>query len=225
MTHGASRELDPWGSMRTLGLLVVFVTVGCGASSRERSGGYDRAPQPQPVAQPPPPPAFVRLTLLGVTFGLGKVGGTQWDGNGQFSREDADLIVNALAAANAYAAVATVLLRPSIQAMEKPEPSGTARLVTTAGHGLETKLMADRDTFTPNWQGPPSWSHVATNGSVRLEVRLTDRDIQFDDPAGTFQISAADILAALQSGHVYQVRVAEQTNRQVLFAGISAMAE
>jgi hypothetical protein len=66
---------------------------------------------------------------------------------------------------------------------------------------------------------------VPFDGSVRLAVSLTDRDLMFPDPIGSFQINREDMLYALREGHIVQVRVHDQTSRQVLFAAISVMGE
>ena len=47
----------------------------------------------------------------------------------------------------------------------------------------------------------------------------------YDDELGTAEIGYVDLVQALRSGHVSQVRVSVQTPRQVRFLGISVMAE
>jgi hypothetical protein len=92
--------------------------------------------------------------------------------------------------------------------------------------GPPVALAAQQDTFTPQFQGPPSWSHVAFDGSTRLAVELKEKDLLVaDDAVGTFVIGPRDMLEALHAGKVHQVRVDDQTNGQVLFAAISVMAE
>ena len=208
---------------------------GYAASPGYGQPGYPPAasPRPGPGAYPgqvppavPQAPSFARVTLVGITFAPNKPDGTQWDGPGRVSAEDVQLIAGALGAADPYAAVLAVLSKPTIQALEKPDAGGTAALVSArGGPGPTTVLNAARDSFTPQFVGPPTWNHVPLDGSVRLRVEVIDRDAVFDDPAGVFEVNRDDMLRALQAGRVYQVRVADQTTRQVLFAGISVMAE
>ncbi|UQA57040.1 hypothetical protein [Polyangium aurulentum] len=126
---------------------------------------------------------------------------------------------------NPYAEVAAILSDPVNQALAKPEVIGEAWLVTASGYSHGVSLSAQRDTFTPQFAGPPTWSGVPFDGSVRLDVSLTDRDFMFNDPIGSFQLNREDLLYALREGRVVQVRVHDQTSRQVLFAAISVMGE
>ncbi len=86
-------------------------------------------------------------------------------------------------------------------------------------------LTAQADTFTPQFQGPPTWRDVPFDGTSRITVDLLDDDMVDDDPVGSFQIGPEDMLEAFRAGNVYQVRVDAQTNEQVLFAAISVMSE
>ena len=45
------------------------------------------------------------------------------------------------------------------------------------------------------------------------------------DPIGVAEINYEDVVAALESEQVYQVKVADQTDNQLLFVGISVTAE
>jgi hypothetical protein len=167
----------------------------------------------------------VRLYLHGVTIALGKFDGMRWDGPGKVEPAQMQRLVLALGAANPYAAVAAVLGEPANRALARPEVLGKATLWTADGTGPATVLSAERDTFTPTFSGPPSWSGVPLDGTARLNVELADSDMMFNDPIGTFQINRDDMLHALQEGRVVQVRVDGQTSNQVLFAAISVMPE
>jgi hypothetical protein len=170
-------------------------------------------------------PATARLTLHGVTVGLGKFDGHEWDGPGQVAPGQVRRLALVLSAPNPYAQVAAILADPVNQSLSKPEVLGRAMLLTSRGFGPPTKLDAQRDTFTPLFTGPPTWSGVPFDGSTRLSVELSDDDVMFSDPIGSFQINNADMAAALHEGRVVQVQVDDQTNSQVLFAAISVMPE
>ena len=60
---------------------------------------------------------------------------------------------------------------------------------------------------------------------MRLRVTVIDEDLWEDDPIGVAEINYDDVVAALEAGEVYQVKVAEQTQNQLLFVGISVMPE
>jgi hypothetical protein len=51
-----------------------------------------------------------------------------------------------------------------------------------------------------------------------------DFELQFNDDIGSFDLSYKDLQEAYARQTTLQVRVAEQTYRQVLFAGISVVA-
>ncbi|MDI1448612.1 hypothetical protein [Polyangium sp. 6x1] len=58
-----------------------------------------------------------------------------------------------------------------------------------------------------------------------MSVEVADNDAFFPDPVGSFQINNADIMRAVREGRVVQIRVDNQTSRQILFAAMSAMPE
>ena len=178
---------------------------------------------PRPVA--PESPRFVSVTLVGATVAPAKFDGTQWDGTESISSQVMSSLRTALDLSDPASAAARVLTGPAMRGIEKPEPKGTATLIANGVPDQRMRLAAQRDTFTPIWRGPPTWRHVPLSHDVRLRVELFDDDFAFDDPIGTFELGQDDFMAALRSGHVHQVRVDEQTNRQVLFAGISVTAE
>lgn len=171
-----------------------------------------------------PPPRFARVAFVGLLAGPGKVDGTQWDGpGGTVNREDWQQVATALGATNPYAAVIGVFAGPTIQALEKPDCGGSAVLSSSAGTGTEWVLTKKQDTFTPQWAA--TWDHVPLNGSARIHVEVIDHDLFVNDPMGVFEIPSASIHAALAAGKVLPVRVEDQTNRQILFALITAQAE
>jgi len=130
----------------------------------------------------------------------------------------------ALGASNPYAAVFGFLGSMSLGATERPEPYGFADLLSSQGN-QRLNLTSLRDTLTPMWQGPPSWSHVPLGPNTRIRISLWDKDLVNDDPIGVAELNSEHLAAALRARQVYQVRVTDQGNGQVLFIGISVMPE
>lgn len=223
--------------------LTLSMLAGCTSKPPPRSlvTWYPAAYAPQPPAYilpgmplaPSAPPAyapaaylprFARVAFVGLLAGPGKVDGTQWDGpGGAVSREDWQQVAVALGAANPYAAVIGVFAGPTLQALEKPDCGGSAVLTSSAGTGTQWTLTKKQDTFTPQWGA--TWDHVPLDGTARIRVEVIDHDLFFNDPMGIFEVPSASIHAALAAGKVLPVRVEDQTNRQILFALISAQAE
>lgn len=206
----ASRHMRYWG--------ILLVCVSCG-------------PRPEsapPVLVAPLAPAFVSVDLLETTISPAKTGGSPWDGVGHVPDGLLTAVSAALQAPAPVAAVLEILNGPVVQGIAKPEPIGNARLIVGGQEGPVTFLNGvpgQRDTCTPQWAGPPRWSHIQLRSNTRLRVQLFDKDLEFDDAIGTFELNTADFDAALRYGRVFQVRVAEQTSQQVLFVGISVFAE
>lgn len=172
----------------------------------------------------PSPPRFARVSFVGLLAGPGKIDGTQWDGpGGTVSREGWQQVAFALGAADPYAAAIGVLAGPTIQALEKPDCGGSAVLTSSAGTGKLYTLNKQQDTFTPQWSA--TWEHVPLDNTARIRVEVIDHDLFINDPMGVLEIDTSWIQRALMAGKVVQVPVHEQTNRQILFAGISAQAE
>ena len=182
-------------------------------------------PAPTYSAPPAPPaPSFAHVAFVGVLVGPGKIDGTQWDGpGGTVSREDWQQVATALGAADPYVAVIGVFAGPTIQALEKPDCGGSAGLTSSAGAGTTWELMKKQDTFTPQWRS--AWDHVPLDGSARIHVEMIDRDLFLDDPMGGFEVNATWIQTALTAGRVVAVPVADQTNKQILFALVAARPE
>jgi hypothetical protein len=120
-----------------------------------------------------------------------------------------------------------VLADVASHGLAKPEPFGTADLFL-AGTLIDHVTLdkpGQRETYTPAWEGPPMWSRVPLGKETRIRVHLIDRDLAFDDEIGTAELNSTDLTAAFLSAQVYHVRVAEQTNNQILFIGISVVGQ
>jgi hypothetical protein len=174
-----------------------------------------------PIASSPP---LVHIFFTGVLLRPTKSNGCQWDGlgcNASEATEAAGAIGSALSRSQPYVAVAAIVAGPAMSSLEKPDAAGTAELFV---HGQSTvfQLVKRQDSFTPTWDA--RWLSVVLDPSVRLHVKLLDKDLQFDDDIGTFELSHDSLQAAYAQQAVLQVPVARQTNNQVLFAGISVIA-
>ncbi|MRG95697.1 hypothetical protein [Polyangium spumosum] len=194
--------------MRSLLLLALFL-VGCG---------------PSPAASSAELPASGRVMLHGVTIAPSKFGGEKWDGVGQIDSSQIDLFGNLLRGRVPYVEIAKALAAPANDALDKPDVKGRATLLGPI-EAAPVVLAGQEDTFTPQFQGPPTFRAVPFDGTTRLAVELLDDDPIDDDPVGSFQLGPDEMLEAFRAGNVHQVRVDAQTNGQVIFAAISVLPE
>lgn len=166
-------------------------------------------------------PAFVSVEVRGALIGPGKVDGAAWDGLGRLDATAQAGLGRALAAVDPYAAVVSFFANPALAALERPEPVGRVRATVNGVTVQELELpLAQRDTLTPVWNGT-GLVRVPLVPDTRLELELYDKDLVNDDAMGAATITASDLATALRVGIVHHVRVAEQTNNQVLFVDIS----
>jgi hypothetical protein len=163
------------------------------------------------------------VSILDAKIGPSKVDGTDWDGPGKVPPTVTGGLLAALGAPDPYQAVTNLLFSVSSNSLDRPEPFGVAELFTRSGPVQVLSLNADRDTLTPIWNGSPTWSSVPLDPATRIRITLKDKDLVYDDPMGIAEFGYDDLVAALRAGRIYPVRVAEQTNRQILFIGISVM--
>jgi hypothetical protein len=213
--------------------LVLVALASCGGAAQVRGN-------PPPVtmsnpwsARPLPParPPIVEVTLLDAVIGPTKSDGRPWDGLGAGADREIGAGLDAAVAiadvSQSYATVLGLLAKAANKGLAAPEPYGSGEIARGAGgaFGEAVDLQADRDTCTPMWRPSRIWRHVELNDRVRIRIKLTDRDFQFDDPIGAVELNATDLRTALASGHNYHVRTAEQSDRQVLFVGVSVRAE
>jgi hypothetical protein len=177
----------------------------------------------QPPPQTPPLPAFVTVEFRGALIAPTRVNGDPRDGPGPVDNTATTLVANALLNANPYRALLSVFANPTIAALDKPEPYGDVR-VTSGGVVIRQVPLEtnERDTLTPLWNGE-TVARIPLSPATRIEVTLIDRDLSQDDAMGTATISYQELVAALRSGVVYHVPLAEQTHNQVLFLDVSVV--
>jgi hypothetical protein len=84
--------------------------------------------------------------------------------------------------------------------------------------------MEFKDTYTPMWSDATLHGVVASS-EIRLRITLIDQDVVEDDPIGVVELTEADLVAARTAGRVHHVQVSEQSQNQILFVGISVLAE
>ncbi len=193
-------------------------------ASRSQGRPYVQpAPYVQPTPYVPPAPRFASVTFVGLLIAPGKADGTRWDFGGDISPEVTQQLSMKLAAREPYLALAVFVAGVAMPATAKPDVAGTAVILTSAGVDQSYSLPKVQDNFTPDWN--VTWRHVPLDGSARIRVQSWDADLVNNDPLGTFEIGAPAISAAIADGGVFPVRVDGQTNSQILFARISAMAE
>jgi hypothetical protein len=198
--------------MRTSLALVALVLVAC--------AGRQATPAPAAIKAAP---RYVDVTLIDTTIGPTKADGAPWDGFARPPVEGVGQLAELLTGAASYATVAGMLAGPVFNGIVPPEPFGQAWLACESPSLADIReLKSQQDTFTPTWRGEPTWQHVLLSPRVRIHVSLMDEDLSDHDPIGTFELNERDIESALAAGHIVQIKVADQTHNQVLFAGLSA---
>lgn len=230
---------------RIAGLLLFLLLSGCMISDPDgpgsavsyptppASGSYAAAPDESvgPYGASPayavparPMPTSVTVSIVGALIGPGKADGRTWDGPGHIDANAMGSVVGALAKANAYMAAAAVVGALSMDAFSKPDPYGYADLLAPNQIARVALPLTYKDTFTPSWPGA-ELRNVPLRDGVRIRITLIDKDLSNDDPMGTVELNRNDLMAALEAGAVYPVRVAEQSANQVLFINVSVLAE
>ena len=202
-------------------LLLRVAHLGVFATASSCGGSAPSEPQTADVA-----PRYVTVSLIDSTIAPSKLGGAPWDGFGRVPETLTSRIAAALTTQTPHAGVLAALADPLMQGIAKPEPIGTAELMTGGAHGqpVELKFSGQRDTCTPEWDGPPTWTHVELSPAVRLRVRLIDKDFSADDPIGSFELGEADFRAALQGGHILQVPVGSRRSSRFCSRGSQSWA-
>ena len=182
-------------------------------------------------------PAKVQVEILGATLALSPNGQDCWDGICSLKPEDSSKIADALAGTgdvhSVAAAVAAALAGYATAAYAPPDPLGSATIWDGDSYGQKITLASpdgnDEDTFTPFWFGDPAnnfavgWQSTF-NKAWRVRIELSDEDLAEDDTVGVVEIGHEDVVAALQHGEVYPVRVDDQGSGSILFINISAHA-
>jgi len=129
-------------------------------------------------------------------------------------------------AANPYAAAFVILGPIAAKAWSHPDAAGWAYVWQGNGFSEPVELKVSKNNITPQWG--VMFQHVPITPNARLRIELVDADPDWasaDDPMGHININSEHLVAAMKSGETHQVHVAKQTHDQVLFVGISVVAE
>lgn len=173
-------------------------------------------------------PDFVTVQLTEALICPWDSNGKEWDRDRTVSRQDMDELDDALASEEPFAASAAFITGLTHKGFSPPDPYGQAELWSNGTWNpipLATRATNLEDTFRPLWRGAPGWQHVRFAPELRIRVTLYDEDILNDDPIGVVELDANDILAALDFGQQFPVRVYDRGQQQVLFIGLSVTAE
>jgi hypothetical protein len=181
------------------------------------------APLEASSAPAAPPVTYAQVSLVGLTIAPAKYDGHSWDPGATVDPGAVAALGIAMKLPNAYSQVLALLAGPSLAALAKPDVYGTGSLVDSSGSTAEIRFGWVRDSFTPSYPNV-EWQHVPID-STRVRVTAFDHDLRVDDPVGTFELGPVDFHQASDAGHVFPVRVDEQTNGQILFASISVFLE
>lgn len=201
--------------MRALPLSMLAVPAALGAALASGCGPAN-APGPQV-------PTVVNVEFRQALIAPSKVGGAAWDGPGRLDSSAQGFLAVALQAVDPYAAAVNAFANPAIAALERPEPRGRARCVVNGIRIQQLDLVAQNNTLTPIWKDA-RLVDMPFGPATRIEVDFYDKDLLSEDPMGAATISYGELVAALRAGATHRVRVAEQTNNQVLFVDISVDA-
>ena len=141
-----------------------------------------------------------------------------WDSGGAISSILRSDIVGILASAGGpetrVAAIAARIAADGLEgAFSAPDVYGTAGLMVDGVSHPEFNVVltpTDEDSFQPEFDAD-GWS-IRTGGSIRINVRLVDRDVIADDAIGTVGVDERDLLEAWNghSGGYYWVQVDDQ---------------
>lgn len=211
------------------------------AEPDESHGTATKIDEPPPAAKPSRPsepvPTCVlpsrpyRIEVVSAHIGPGTADGYQWE---SWEKVPPDLwqgLQDILASpVGDYGAKLAAFARKVVQvATQAPDPTGHAWIDRGDGNGWdeERDLVTDyNDTFTPRWNIAATWSGVLVNERTLIGVRLEDQDVASHDPIKPANITACDIAEAIaKNGKVHDVPVADQTHGELLYVGISAIAE
>ncbi len=221
--------------MRILPTLAIFVLLSSAALADE-----PKAARPDAKASKTEEslPSMVTVEILNALIGPCKADGTKWDGIGhcdkkaqsQMTQLTSQQVVGAvLKNFNLYGQAAAIMqgMGGSILSKEeKPDPFGTVEVCTDnefhpdLKHNFFPKGVFLKDTYTPDFPNY-EFKQIPLNKGTRLRITLWDKDLTKDDFIGKAELTYDDLVAALKAGKIFQVMVADQTQNQLLFVGIS----
>jgi len=176
----------------------------------------------------PAVPDYVTLQITDALICPWGSDGKEWDGDRAVSQDDMNELAEALAGSYPYTAAMAVIAGLANEGFASPDPYGFAEIWNNGSWhpiALATSSTNPEDTFHPVWLRSPGWSHVRVDPNMRVRVTLYDEDLIHDDPIGVAEINYDDILSALDARQIVNVRVHDQGQQQILFIGLSVIAE
>lgn len=169
---------------------------------------------------------MIRVSVVDALIGPGRMDGAPWDPPGRtVSNEVWEEIGVALESPHPLAAIEQLYGSRVAVALGRPDVEGLATVsLDGSGYGRALRLEAERaDTFSPRFRGPPTWPPLPFDERISIAIELHDRDAGGSaDEIATVVIRDEDVLAALAEEGVHRISFAAQSNRQLLFVGISA---
>jgi hypothetical protein len=167
----------------------------------------------------------MRVSIVDALIGPAKVSGLPWDGTGDAVDEGTwGELAFALGGVDPYSAAAGILASLADSGTARPDPKGRV-LLYNAHEEIELELpMEFKNTYTPTWSDA-TLHGVPTSSELRLRVTLIDQDVMDDDPIGVVELTQSDLEAARVAGRVHHLQVNEQAQNQILFIGVSVLAE
>jgi hypothetical protein len=174
-------------------------------------------------------PATVTVLFVDALVAPFRTNGDSWEALGPSATpEDKAALAAHLTGGEPYSTPAAFVLGLANVGYDTPDPFGFHDYMYGAESvdgDLATVDTNVEDTCHPIWPGPPGYSDVPLEQGIRFRLTAYDQEVWAHHPIGVAEINYDDVIAALGSKHIYQVMVADQTNKQLLFVGISGTAE
>jgi hypothetical protein len=168
---------------------------------------------------------WVSVSIKSAIIAPGKTDGTNWDGLGDVDPDLAQSVAVALLGPSPAAAVLGAYAAPAVAALDKPDPYGDAQAIAFGVIGKPVALATFdapiSNTFNPIWRLGWSYTNVPIDSDVRIGITLWDSDLVDDDPIDAVELNSQDLKDALAAQQVFDVRVDDQGQHQLLFVGVS----
>jgi len=164
-------------------------------------------------------PERIDIRIENALIGPGTAAGEKWEG-GKIPDSVVKGLAKALGASNPYIAVSAFVAGLVQDGMEPPDPFGFAEPISGAS-GSKIELPERTNQYNPSWEA--RFTGGPFSKDLKIRISLQDKDLIDHDDIGSAIIGYEDFLKAFLTGKVYQVNVAEQTKKQILFIGISVV--
>lgn len=177
-------------------------------------------------------PIKVNFTVLGAVIGPVKINGKSWDVGRAVDPSASGLIAELMAPGSGalVSSVVNTVSQVAANGTAAPDVVGyiqqvgptTRYLSKISGTPIELagKRTLARDSYTPNFQaGYSGWPIFI---GTRFRIHLWDLDFQNHDTIAAVEITYDDIMSAIKHGKTKWIKVADQSNNQLLYIQISA---